>query len=50
MNNILYMFIIPCVWVIEPEVQYGGGSVMIVRTVRRVSLPGSIDPTIKNLQ
>lgn len=47
--NNLYMFILPYVWVMEPEVQYGGGSAIIARTVRRVP-PGAFDPTVKNLQ
>ncbi|RFU35464.1 hypothetical protein B7463_g880, partial [Scytalidium lignicola] len=47
--NNLYMFIQPYVWVMEPEVQYGGGTAVIARTVRRVP-PGAIDPTVKNLQ
>lgn len=47
--NNLYMFAQPYVWVMEPEVQTAGGSAVIARTVKRVS-PGSIDPTVKNLQ
>ncbi|KAJ5618748.1 D-aminoacid aminotransferase-like PLP-dependent enzyme [Penicillium lagena] len=47
--NRLYMFIQPYVWVMEPEMQLVGGSAIITRTVRRVP-PGSIDPTVKNLQ
>lgn len=49
LNNSLYMFIQPYVWVMEPSVQYDGGSAIVARTVRRVP-PGAIDPTIKNLQ
>ncbi|OBT57852.1 hypothetical protein VE04_01964 [Pseudogymnoascus sp. 24MN13] len=49
LKNNLYMFIQPYVWVMEPEAQPTGGSAIIARTVRRVP-PGSIDPTIKNLQ
>ncbi|KAM5343332.1 hypothetical protein ACJ41O_014298 [Fusarium nematophilum] len=49
LNNNLYMFIQPYVWVMDPDVQYHGGSAIVARTVRRVP-PGSIDPTIKNLQ
>lgn len=48
-KNHLYMFIQPFVWVMEPEVQPVGGKAIIARTVRRIS-PGSIDPTVKNLQ
>jgi len=48
LNNNLYMFIQPYVWVMDPEVQYGGGSAVVARTVRRIP-PGAIDPTIKNL-
>lgn len=47
--NNLYMFIQPYVWVMELKDQAIGGSAIIARTVRRVP-PGSIDPTIKNLQ
>ena len=49
-KNNLYMFVQPYVWVMEPEVQQSGtGNAVITRTVRRVP-PGSIDPTVKNLQ
>ena len=48
-HNNLYMFIQPYVWVMEPEIQPVGGHAIVARTVRRIS-PGSIDPTIKNLQ
>jgi branched-subunit amino acid aminotransferase/4-amino-4-deoxychorismate lyase len=48
-KNNLYMFIQPYVWVMEPEVQPVGGTAIIARTVRRVP-PGSMDPTVKNLQ
>ena len=47
--NNLYMFVQPYIWVMEPESQYGGGKAVVARTVRRVP-PGSIDPSIKNLQ
>jgi branched-subunit amino acid aminotransferase/4-amino-4-deoxychorismate lyase len=47
--NNLYMFIEPYVWIMEPEMQRIGGSAIIARTVRRVP-PGSMDPTVKNLQ
>lgn len=47
--NRIYMFIQPYVWVMEPEVQPVGGDAIIARTVRRVP-PGSMDPTVKNLQ
>ncbi|KAL7936977.1 D-aminoacid aminotransferase-like PLP-dependent enzyme [Trichoderma chlorosporum] len=47
--NNLYMFIQPYFWVMEPEIQYGGGSAVIARTVRRVP-PSAMDPTVKNLQ
>ncbi|KAH6892607.1 aminotransferase [Thelonectria olida] len=49
LDNNLYMFIQPYVWVMDPDVQYHGGRAIVARTVRRVP-PGSIDPTIKNLQ
>jgi branched-subunit amino acid aminotransferase/4-amino-4-deoxychorismate lyase len=46
----LYMFIMPYIWVMEPEMQLtGNGSAIIARTVRRIP-PGSFDPTVKNLQ
>ena len=46
----LYMFIMPYIWVMEPEMQLAGnGSAIIARTVRRIP-PGSFDPTVKNLQ
>lgn len=48
-KNNLYMFVQPYVWVMEPEVLPHGGSAVVARTVRRIS-PGSIDPTVKNLQ
>ncbi len=47
--NNLYMFIVPYVWVMEPEMQYEGGEAVVTRTVRRIP-PGAIDPTVKNLQ
>lgn len=47
--NTLYMFILPFLWVMQPEMQYAGGSAIIARTVRRYP-PGSFDPTVKNLQ
>jgi branched-subunit amino acid aminotransferase/4-amino-4-deoxychorismate lyase len=46
----LYMFIMPYIWVQEPEMQLAGtGSAIIARTVRRIP-PGNFDPTVKNLQ
>lgn len=48
-NNNLYMFIQPYIWVMEPGVQPTGGAAIVARTVRRVP-PGSMDPTVKNLQ
>jgi branched-subunit amino acid aminotransferase/4-amino-4-deoxychorismate lyase len=47
--NNLYMFILPYIWLMEPKIQKTGGSAIIARTVRRVP-PGSMDPTVKNLQ
>lgn len=47
--NVLYMFILPYLWVMPPQMQAGGGSAVIARTVRRYP-PGSFDPTVKNLQ
>ncbi|KAF4989111.1 hypothetical protein FGRMN_9354 [Fusarium graminum] len=49
LNNNLYMFIQPFLWVQTPKDQYSGGRAIIARTVRRIP-PGSMDPTIKNLQ
>lgn len=48
-NNSLYMFAKLYVWVMEPKDQLVGGRAIVARTVRRVP-PGSIDPTVKNLQ
>ena len=48
-KNNLYLFVVPYVWVMEPELQTTGGSAIIARTVRRTP-PGSMDPTVKNLQ
>ena len=48
-KNNLYMFILPYVWVMDPDVQPVGGSAVIARTVRRTP-PGAFDPTVKNLQ
>ncbi len=45
----LYMFAQPYVWVMPPEIQKVGGSAVVARTVKRIS-PGSMDPTVKNLQ
>lgn len=49
LQNSLYMWIQPYIWVMEPEMQLTGGSAIIARTVKRTS-PGSMDPTVKNLQ
>lgn len=48
-RNSLYLLVQPYVWVMEPEIQPKGGSAIVARTVRRTP-PGSMDPTIKNLQ
>lgn len=48
-ENRLYIFIVPYLWIMKPELQYSGGAAVVTRTVRRVP-PGSFDPTIKNLQ
>ncbi|KAK2756186.1 hypothetical protein FQN54_005594 [Arachnomyces sp. PD_36] len=47
--NNLYLLVQPYVWVMDPELQDKGGSAIVARTVRRTP-PGSIDPTVKNLQ
>ena len=49
MVNTLYMFLEPYIWGMPPEMQRTGGSAVIARTVRRTP-PGSMDPTVKNLQ
>ena len=49
LNNTLYLIVMPYVWVMQPDMQYTGGSSIIARTVRRTP-PGAFDPTIKNLQ
>ncbi|PKY08743.1 D-aminoacid aminotransferase-like PLP-dependent enzyme [Aspergillus campestris IBT 28561] len=49
LTNTLYLFVVPYLWVMEPKEQHVGGSAIITRTVRRVP-PGSMDPTVKNLQ
>ncbi|KAF2104114.1 D-aminoacid aminotransferase-like PLP-dependent enzyme [Rhizodiscina lignyota] len=49
MVNSLYMFVTGYIWVMPPEMQKPGGSAVIARTVRRTP-PGSMDPTVKNLQ
>ncbi|KIW13605.1 hypothetical protein PV08_08795 [Exophiala spinifera] len=45
----LYILIMPYIWAMPPEIQRTGGSAIVARTVRRTP-PGSMDPTIKNLQ
>jgi branched-subunit amino acid aminotransferase/4-amino-4-deoxychorismate lyase len=47
--NRIYMFVQPYVWAMPPVMQRTGGKAIVARTVRRVP-PGSMDPTIKNLQ
>ena len=49
LDNHLYMYVMPYVWVMPPAMQRTGGKAVITRTVRRTP-PGSMDPTIKNLQ
>ncbi|KAF2828460.1 D-aminoacid aminotransferase-like PLP-dependent enzyme [Ophiobolus disseminans] len=49
LNNHLYMLVMPYVWVMPPAMQIMGGKAVVARTVRRTP-PGSMDPTIKNLQ
>lgn len=49
-HNNLYMYVMPYMWVMDPEVQMKcTGSAIITRTVRRIP-PGSVDPTVKNFQ
>lgn len=45
----VYLYIVPYVWVMPLDIQKGGGSAIVTRTVRRVP-PGAIDPTVKNFQ
>jgi branched-subunit amino acid aminotransferase/4-amino-4-deoxychorismate lyase len=45
----VYLLVMPYVWAMPPEVQMVGGSAIVARTVRRTP-PGSMDPTVKNLQ
>lgn len=47
--NRIYLFAQPYVWAMPPAIQRTGGPAVVARTVRRVP-PGSIDPTVKNLQ
>lgn len=48
-QNALYLMVTPYLWVMDEETQKTGGSTIIARSVRRIA-PGSIDPTVKNLQ
>jgi branched-subunit amino acid aminotransferase/4-amino-4-deoxychorismate lyase len=48
-ENFCYLMVTPYLWVMDEATQKNGGSAIIARTVRRIS-PGSIDPTVKNLQ
>ncbi|PNP58263.1 hypothetical protein THARTR1_01778 [Trichoderma harzianum] len=47
--NNLYVILLPYVWLMDPDMQYNGGSAIVARTVRRTP-PGAMDPTVKNLQ
>ncbi|KAK2604642.1 hypothetical protein N8I77_007555 [Diaporthe amygdali] len=49
LNNSLYMFFQPYVWVMEPEMQPVAGKATVARAVCRIP-PGSIDPPVMNLQ
>ncbi|ETI22094.1 hypothetical protein G647_06165 [Cladophialophora carrionii CBS 160.54] len=50
LSNNLYMFIVPYVWVMSPQVQCeGSGSAVVARSVYRTP-PACMDPTVKNLQ
>jgi len=48
-ENNLYLFAMPYVWAMQPQVQLTGGRAVVTRTVRRTP-PGAMDPTVKNLQ
>jgi branched-subunit amino acid aminotransferase/4-amino-4-deoxychorismate lyase len=47
--NNLYLYAMPFIWVMAPDLQKTGGSAVVARTVRRTP-PGAMDPTVKNLQ
>ncbi|TWU73904.1 hypothetical protein ED733_003572 [Metarhizium rileyi] len=49
LTNLLYILLVPYVWLMEPEAQYHGGRAVVAKTVQRVP-PGAMDPTVKNLQ
>lgn len=48
-ENTIYLYVIPYVWIMPPELQMVGASAAVTRTVRRIP-PGAIDPTVKNFQ
>lgn len=48
-TNHVYLFVMPYIWVMPPDMQKTGGSAVVTRTVRRIP-PGAIDPKVKNLQ
>jgi branched-chain amino acid aminotransferase len=44
----LYVYAVPYVWIVRPELQEQGGvDVVVARNTRRIPL-GSVDPTVKN--
>jgi branched-subunit amino acid aminotransferase/4-amino-4-deoxychorismate lyase len=45
----LYAYVVPYIWILPPEFHETGGSAVVTRNTRRTP-PGSMDPTIKNLQ
>lgn len=45
--NRFYAFAIPYVWLVRPEVQEEGISVVVAREATRID-PGAVDPTVKN--
>ena len=47
--NHIYLFAMPYVWVMPPDMQRTGGAAIVPRTVRRTP-PSAMDPTVKNLQ
>ncbi|MDR3509086.1 MAG: aminotransferase class IV [Caulobacteraceae bacterium] len=45
----IYAFVVPYIWIMPLAVQETGGSAIVTRDARRTP-PGSMDPTVKNLQ
>ena len=45
----LYVYAIPYVWIVRPELQETGTDVIVARDTRRIP-PGAVDPRVKNFQ